>query len=134
MICYDRRTRQSRQGEERSREVNEASLAVARKVVLCAGLLASALLLLYPKWKVNVVYSEFNFDYDMGRCFIMSPPVLLPSQLAKMMDMGTNNNTQAIVPSYISYQIIYVRQLTEVVLALLFTFGLVRALRKPVGD
>jgi hypothetical protein len=49
--------------------MTEASLAIARKVVLCAGLLVSALLFLYPHWRGTFMFTRV-FEYDLGRGFI----------------------------------------------------------------
>ncbi|HEX5083540.1 MAG TPA: hypothetical protein VFY40_15950, partial [Blastocatellia bacterium] len=57
--------------------MNEANLAIARKVVLWAGLLVAALLFLFPHWKASF-YSRGGvptFEGDLGRDFIRSPPI-----------------------------------------------------------
>jgi hypothetical protein len=103
--------------------MTEANLAIARKVILCAGLLTSALLFIYPHWRVSAdieVLGETQvIDQEIGRAFIASPPVELKVSGAKFVA-----------------RINYVRQITEVALALLLTFGLRRALklRRPAGD
>ena len=38
--------------------MNEANLAIARKVILCAGLLAGTLLFMYPHWWLSVHSGE----------------------------------------------------------------------------
>jgi hypothetical protein len=103
--------------------MTEANLAIARKVVLCAGLLAAALLFLFPHWRASINVGILGvtrvFDQDIGRGFIAYPPVQLTGGSAKFVA-----------------RINYVRQITEVALALLLTFGLLRALKlkKPAGD
>jgi hypothetical protein len=103
--------------------VTEASLAIARKVVLCVGLLVSALLFIYPHWRVSadieVLGETHVLDQEIGRAFIASPPVQLNVGGAKFVA-----------------RVNYVRQITEVALALLLTFGLLRALKlkRPAGD
>lgn len=118
----DRRSRQqSREAEEGKREMTEANLAIARKVVLCAGLLVAALLFVYPHWSVsfNLGGGVPAFEQDIGRGFIVSPPAQFTFLNAKFVA-----------------RINYVRQFTEVAIALLVTFGLLRALRlkKSAGD
>jgi len=120
--------------------VTEASLAIARKVVLCAGLLVAALLFLYPHWRVKfTINASIESDYGVGRSFIAAPPVLTPYQLAELGGFKdtTLGSSQAFDVAKLSsnlYVIDYTRQFVEVLLALLFTFGLMRALRKPAGD
>jgi hypothetical protein len=105
--------------------VTEASLAIARKVVLCVGLLVGALLFLFPHWRVSVGMSpgmnagRLAIDQDIGRGFIAFPPVQIRNNMFN-----------------VRVRINYVRQITEVAIALLLTFGLLRALKlkKPVGD
>ncbi len=103
--------------------MTETNLAIARKVVLYIGLLTSALLFIYPHWRMSVDVptgmdaGRLALDQDVGRGFIAFPP------------------TQARTPMFVvRVRINYVRQFTEVALALLLTFGLLRALRKPAGD
>ena len=109
--------------EESEREMMEANLAIARKVILCVGLLVAALLFLFPHWRVSInvgILGETRaFDQEIGRGFIAFPPVQLT---------GKGANFVA--------RINYVRQITEVAIALLLTFGLMRALKpkKPAGD
>jgi len=108
--------------------VNEASLAIARKVVLCAGLLASALLFLYPHWRysINLGDGTPTANQELGRAFIASPP--LPGAASGPYKfMFVSGPGKAV-------RIHHVRQFTEVVLALLLTFGLVWVLRKPARD
>jgi hypothetical protein len=113
--------------DERDREVTEANLAIARKVVLYTGLLVSALFFIYPHWLLSVYPGDGSpsVNQDIGRAFIVTPPVFTVHS-----------------PVFVSIEkkkparIDYVRQFTEVALALLFTFGLLRALKlkKPAGD
>jgi hypothetical protein len=107
--------------------VTESNLAIARKVVLVAGLLVATLLFLFPHWQASITALEAlgalgggsTFDQDIGRGFIAFPPVQLTGKYAK-----------------VAAHINYARQVTEVAIALLVTFGLFRALRlkKPAGD
>lgn len=101
--------------------MNEANLAIARRVILCVGLLVAALFFLFPHWRVTVnlgILGETRvFDQEIGRGFIAFPPVQLTGGSAKFVA-----------------RINYVRQFTEVAIALALTFGLMRALRKPAGN
>ena len=103
--------------------MTEANLAIARKIILCVGLLVAALLFLFPHWRVSInvgILGETQgFDQDIGRGFIAYPPVHLTRGSAKFVA-----------------SINYVRQITEVAIALLLTFGLMLALKlkKPAGD
>jgi hypothetical protein len=119
--------------------MTEASLAIARKVVLCVGLLTGALLFLYPHWIGTFRALESRaYAYDLGRAFVTAPPMPDPAQAMRL--LGFNPDAPDTVPFLVghdmgaSYRVHRVRQLTEVALAVLFTFGLVRALRKPAGD
>jgi hypothetical protein len=100
--------------------MTEANLAIARKVVLCVGLLVAALLFLFPHWRVSVgiLSGAQVLEQDIGRGFIAFPPVQLTGGIAKFV-----------------VRINYVRQIAEVAIALLLTFGLLRALKlkKPAG-
>jgi len=101
--------------------MNEAGLAIARKVILCVGLLVAALLFLFPHWRmsVGILSGAQALEQDIGRGFIAFPPVQLTGGIAKLV-----------------VRINYVRQFAEVALALLLTFGLTLALKikKPAGD
>jgi hypothetical protein len=104
--------------------MTESSLAIVRKVVLTAGLLVAALLFLFPHWRASInalgpLGEAPTFDRDIGRGFIAYPPVQFTGKYAK-----------------VAVHINYVRQVTEVAIALALTFGLMRALRlkKPAGD
>ena len=102
--------------------MTEANLAIARKVVLCAGLLAATLLFIYPHWQLSIDSGDAarpTVSQDIGRTFIASP--------------STQPRTSLFV---VRVRIDYVRQITEVAIALLLTFGLLRALKlkKPAGD
>jgi hypothetical protein len=103
--------------------MTEASLVIARKVVLCAGLLAGALLALYPQWRLSVDVGDRgpSVNQDLGRAFISSPPLADPTSVS-------HTYVSAVVGIH------YVRQITEVTLALAFTFGLLLALKKRAGD
>jgi hypothetical protein len=105
--------------------MNKTVLAITRKVVLCVGLLAAAMLFAYPHWRFAIESERgtLTYDQDVGRAFILSPPVMA-TQVFSAPRMG------GIRPVF---RINYTRQIIEVALALLFTFGLMRALRKPAG-
>jgi hypothetical protein len=135
--------------------MTEANLAIVRKVVLWAGLLVSALLFVYPHWRLSVEPGDGRpaVAYNIGRAFIMSPP--LPG-LGASFQLATSSRPGAGYRQFHSttddrpviearrvplttddrpgLRIHYVRQFTEVALALAFTFGLMLALRKPAGD
>ena len=98
----------------------------------------SALLFLYPHWRGSFVLPTRVFEYGLGRGFITAPPIPNPGQLVQLVGMGSNGDeTFPILLLDIieaSYRVHRVSQFTEVALALLFTFGLMRALKKPAGD
>ena len=109
-------------------------LSTVRKIILYVGLLVSSLLFLYPHWRGSFDDGDRAFEYDLGRNFITAPPIPDPSQLVRLIGEEPNLLPLALVGSVkASYRIHYVRQFTEVALTLLFTFGLVRALKKPAG-
>lgn len=105
--------------------MTEASLAIARKVILCVGLLVAALLFVYPHWRMYVDLitdrddGMLALDQDIGRFFIASPPAHFKDNLF-----------------FVRVHINYVRQIAEVAIALVLTFGLLRALKlkKHAGD
>lgn len=104
--------------------MTKTGLSIARKIILYTGLLVAALLLAYPHW--NYVYSVDNgvtfVSQGLGRGFLTAPPVLFA-------------NAKPLVSSWMEdkkpIRINYVRQFTEVALALAFTFAVISALRKP---
>lgn len=102
--------------------MNETSLAIARKVVLCVGLLAAALPILYPHWRVVVEMADGRllFVHDVGRAFILSPPLVA----ARAIGLPSIGSIRPIL------RINYTRLFIEVAVALIFTFGLMRALRR----
>ncbi|HKQ74149.1 MAG TPA: hypothetical protein VJ810_10655 [Blastocatellia bacterium] len=102
--------------------MNETSLAIARKVILCVGLLVAALLILYPHWRMAVEMGDGMpvFDHDAGRAFILSPPQVAAQAISVPLIGGIRP----------IYRINYVRLFIEVAVALIFTFGLMRALRR----
>src|SRR5262245_22286113 len=102
--------------------MNETSLASARKIVLCVGLLAATLPILYPHWRVVVELGDrmLVFDQHVGRAFILSPPLVA----AKAIGLPRIGSIQPI------FRINYTRLFIEVAVALIFTFGLMRALRR----
>jgi Na+-driven multidrug efflux pump len=105
--------------------MTEDNLAIAQKVILCAGLLIGALLFLFPHWMVSF-YSGAGvpaFERDLGRDFIVSPPTQFTF-------------TYANIYAKVVARINYARQFTEVAIALLLMFGLLRGLKlkKPAGD
>jgi hypothetical protein len=95
---------------------------------------------LYPHWRVKfTVNNSIESDYGVGRSFIAAPPVLTPYQLAELGGFKdtTLGSTQAFDVAKLSGKIYVIddtRLFVEVLLALLFTFGLMRALKKPAGD
>jgi hypothetical protein len=104
--------------------MTEANLAIARKVVLCAGLLVSALLFLFPHWRLSSDFEDGSpVTKELGRIFIAFKPFAHSYPPYRFTSRpGTD--------VYIDH----VRQFTEVGLALLFTFAVMRALKKPAGD
>jgi hypothetical protein len=127
-VAFSALVRGESQGEkagEGRREVTEASLAIARKIVLYTGLLVAWLLLAYPHW--NLVYSADEgvtfVSQDLGRSFITAPPVPFAKPIASSW-----------VEDKKPIRINYVRQFTEVAIALAFTFAVMSALRKPAED
>jgi hypothetical protein len=119
--------------------MTEANLAIARKVVLCAGLLASVLLFMYPHWLLSVYPGNGSpsVNQDVGRAFIVTPPVFTAhSPEFTLIENKKPASPEVTLMEKKPAQIDYVRQLTEVAIALLFTFGVMRALtlRKPAGD
>jgi len=105
--------------------MTEANLAIARKVILYVGLLVAALLFIYPHWRIYVHTGAGQpaVNHELGRAFITFPPLLSAESSLFLLMGGT-------------VRIHYIRQITEVAIALLFTFGLMRALKlkKPAGD
>jgi hypothetical protein len=123
--------------------MTETSLAIARKVVLCAGLLVSALLFLYPHWRLSIDFRDGTpaINQGLGRGFITSPPSLVAASSPAQSTAGarpviSRRGVLMMGGDGPVYRINYVRQFTEVAIALLFTFGLMSALKlkKPVGD
>jgi hypothetical protein len=58
--------------------VNEANLAIARKVVLYVGLLVAALLFLFPKWRMTMMMGETeSIAMETDRSFIADPPFIV---------------------------------------------------------
>ena len=123
--------------------MTEANLAIARKVVLCAGLLVSALLFLYPHWRLSIAFSDGTpaINHGLGRGFITSPPSLVAASSPVQSTAGarpgiSRRGVLVMGGDGPVYRINYGRQITEVAIALLFTFGVARALKlkKPAGD
>jgi hypothetical protein len=123
--------------------MNEAYLAIARRFVLYIGLLVAALLFLFPHWRLSVYFRNGRpaIDHDIGRGFIASPPLLRAESRPVQSTNGAEPFIKAVGVLLMDtartvFRINYVRQFTEVAIALLFTFGLLRALklRKPAGD
>jgi len=119
--------------------MTEANLAIARKIVLCVGLLVAALLFLYPHWLLSVYPGDGSrsVNQDVGRAFIMTPPVFtVHSPEFTLIENKKPASPEVTLIEKKPARIDYVRQITEVGLALLFTFGLMRALRlkKSAGD
>ena len=92
--------------------MTEASLAIARKVVLYIGLLVASLLFAFPHWRLSDAFvipgKTQVVDQEIGRYFIAYPPPTKGIHVAR---------------------INYARQITEGAIALLLTFGLMRALK-----
>lgn len=120
------------------------TLAITRRIILCGGLLVSALLFIYPHWRAQFSFANTQFDYDVGRSFISSPPTVKPNDLADLLGWKEVLNKQSgdgiIHPAYelvreivVTYRIHRTRQNTEVALSLLFTFGLLWALRNSTS-
>ena len=107
--------------------MTEAGLAIVRRVVLCVGLLIGTLLFIYPHWSrfYSVDEGVTFVSHDIGRNFITGSPLPIPSP-----------DAFSWVEDKKPVRIYRVRQFAEVAIALLFTFGLMRALRlkKPEGD
>jgi hypothetical protein len=107
--------------------MNEANIAIARKVVLCAGLLVAALLFLFPHWRLTIDLEDGSpvVDKDLGRRFIADMP-LYHSAPPYQFTLGRGT----------SLHIHHIRQFTEVALTLLLTFGVLRVLmlKKTAGD
>lgn len=57
--------------------MNEANLATARKVILCAGLVVAALLFLFPHWRISISFVDGRppVNYELGRAFIALKPL-----------------------------------------------------------
>jgi hypothetical protein len=106
--------------------MNETVLAITRKVILCVGLLVATMLFAYPHWRLAIESERGTpaYDQDVGRAFILSPPAMA----AQVFSTASMGGIRAVL------RINYTRQIIEVALALLFTFGLMRALRKPAGN
>jgi hypothetical protein len=121
--------------------VTEASLAIARKVVLCAGLLVAALLFLFPHWRLSIGFVDGRppVIYELGRAFIASKPLASAASRQLQSTTGAEPVIKArgvllMGAAGAAFRINYVRQFTEVAIALLLTFGLARVLKKPAGD
>jgi hypothetical protein len=107
--------------------MTEANFARARKVILCAGLLVAALLFLFPHWRLSSDFADGEpvANQELGRIFIAFKPFAH--------SYGPYQFT--LRPETVVY-IHNVRQFIEIAIALLLTFGLMRALRlkKPARD
>jgi hypothetical protein len=121
--------------------MTEAKLAIARRVVLCVGLLASALLLLFPHWRMSIGFVDGRppVNYELGRAFIAFKPLARAASRPLRSTTGAEPviKARAVLLMGASGTVIhinYVRQITEVAIALLLTFGLMRVLRNPAGD
>jgi hypothetical protein len=124
--------------EEVGGEMTETKLAIARRIILSIGLFVCALLFLYPHWRGSFILGENVFEYGLGRGFITAPPIPEPGQLVRLIGMESYSPDD-LPPLHwwrnviASYRVHRVRQITEIALTLLFTFGLMRALRKSLG-
>src|SRR5262245_58121688 len=118
--------------------MTEANLAIARKIVLCVGLLVAALLFLYPHWLLPVYpgNGSRSVNQDVGRAFIVTPPVFTVHSPEFTLIENKKPASEVTLIDKKPARIDYVRQFTEVAIALLFTFGVMRALKlkKPAGD
>jgi hypothetical protein len=116
--------------------MTEAGLVIARKVVLCAGALVAALLFVYPHWMLSVDFRDGSpaINQDIGRGLIASPPLLRAESRPFQSTTGAEPVIKArgvllMDTAGTVFRINYVRQFTEVAIALLLTFGLLRALK-----
>jgi hypothetical protein len=123
--------------------MTEANLAIARarKVILCAGLLVAALLFLFPHWRVSISFVDGRppVNHELGRAFIAFKPLANAASRPLQSTTGAEPVIKArgVLLMGVAGTVIhinYARQITEVALALLLTFGLMRALRKPAVD
>ena len=123
--------------------MKEANFAIARKVVLCAGLLVAALLFLFPHWRLSIGFRDGRptVNHELGRAFIASKPLAS----AKSRPVQSTSGAEPVIKARgvllmgatgAVFRIKYVRQIAEVGIALLLTFGLLRALKlkKPAGE
>jgi hypothetical protein len=122
--------------------MNEASLAIARKVVLYVGLLVAALLFLFPHWRLSIGFVDGRptVNHELGQAFIASKPLASANSRPVQSTTGAEPVIKArgvllMGATGTVFRINYVRQITEVSIALLLTFGLMRALKlkKPAG-
>jgi hypothetical protein len=123
--------------------MNEAYLAIARRFVLYIGLLVAALLFLFPHWRLSIGFRDGRptVNHELGRAFIAFMPLAGAASRPSQSTTGAEPAIKArgvllMDTAGTVIRINYVRQFTEVAIALLFTFGLLRALklRKPAGD
>jgi hypothetical protein len=123
--------------------MNEAKLAIARKVILCVGLLVAALLFLFPHWRISISFVDGRqpVNYELGRFFIALKPLAAAASRPLQSTTGAEPVIKArgvllLGTAGTVIHINYARQFTEVVIALLLTFGLLRVLKlkKPAGD
>lgn|SRR5262245_53745151 len=117
------------------------ALAMIRKLILCIGLLVSALLFLYPPWLIRLPQlpeQKVTLEHRAGRAFILSPPNLTPGQLRAMLGLSAINDLTddagalaliCGIEKETTYRIHTSRWLAEVALSLLFTLGIVRVLK-----
>jgi hypothetical protein len=123
--------------------MTEAGLSIARKVILYVGLLVAALLFLFPHWRLSIGFVDGRptVNYELGRAFIASKPLAS----AKSRPVQSTTSAEPLIKARgvllmgatgAVFRINYVRQIAEVAIALLLTFGLLRALKlkMPVGD
>jgi hypothetical protein len=123
--------------------MTEAILAIARKVILCGGLLVAALLFLFPHWRLSIGFVDGRptVNHELGRTFIAFKPLAS----AKSRPVQSTTSAEPVIKGRgvllmdttgTVFRINYVRQITEVSIALLLTFGLMWALKlkKPAGD
>jgi hypothetical protein len=119
----------------------EANLAIARKVVPYVGLLVAALLFLFPHWRLSIDFVDGRptVNYELGRAFIATKPLAGASSRPVQSTTGAEPVIKARAVLLMGaagsvFRINYVRQITEVSIALLLTFGLMWALKKLEVD
>ena len=113
-------------------------LAIARKVIFCAGGLVVVLLIVYPHWRVRIENAGFRADHNIGRSFIASTPNNTPSQYFNVAGIKLINGMDSPHMAFqtgsgptITYQIHYARLVTETLIAIFFTSAFIWAFKAP---